>query len=350
MSIYKLTIPKLGLTMEEGTLVKWLMDEGAPISPGNEVAEVETDKIANVVEASMTGVLRRKIANEGDVLPVGGLIGVVADPEVSDAEIDAFIARLESGAAETTEEEPAAEPVVVTETPVPAPVAPASTDIVEPLSRMRAAIAKTVTTSWANIPHIFVTVKIDMGKAEAIYRARKQSGQKISINDVVVKAISKAVPAFPLVNASFADKSILRHQDVNIAVAVGLDEGVVMPVINKCQGLTIQQIGAKCRELVEKAQAGNLGQEDMSGGTISISNMGMLGIDQFVAIVPPTQAAILAVGAIDKVPVVKDDQVVVARMMNVTISADHRVIDGAYAAKFLGELKRTLEQPEALFD
>ncbi len=346
--IYKVTMPKLGLSMEEGTVAKWLVDIGAQIEPGNEVVEVETDKLSNAVEAVHSGVLRRKVANEGDVLLVGALMGVLADPSTSEAEIDAFIAA-EGGAPIPAEE---AEPAdaIPAETSEAAPETALQGDKVEPLSRMRAAIAKTVSTSWATIPHIFVNVKIDMGKAERLYRALKETGVQVSINDVVVKALSTVAPAFPLVNASFADKSIIVHQDVNVAMAVGLDEGVVMPVISKCQCLSVQEIGAKSRDLAARAQVGALTEEDISGGTVSISNMGMLGIDKFTAIVPPNQAAILAVGMIGNVPVVKDGQIVAARIMQVTLSVDHRVLDGAYGAKFLGQLKKTLEAPEELFD
>ena len=189
-----------------------------------------------------------------------------------------------------------------------------------------------------------------MGTAERLYRALKDSGAKVSMNDVLIKAVSSVAPAFSLVNASFADKSVVLHQDVNVSIAVGLDEGVIMPVIGKSQRLSLQQIGAKSRELVAKAQAGDLIQEDLSGGTIAISNMGMLGTDKFTAIVPPNQAAILAVGMVESVPVVKDGKIVPARIMQITMSVDHRVLDGAYAAKFLGQLKKTLEEPEGLFD
>jgi pyruvate dehydrogenase E2 component (dihydrolipoamide acetyltransferase) len=333
--------------MEEGTVVKWLVEEGAEVNPGNDVAEIETDKIANVVECNRAGVLRRKIAGEGDVLPIGALMGVIADPEISDAEIDSFIASYdgaEGNFQESGEAQETAPAAVDTDTP-----ALQANSAVEPLTRMRAAIAKTVSNSWATIPHIFVTVKIDMGKAETQYRAFKAAGNKVSINDVVLRAVAKVAPAFPLVNASFADKALVLHKDVNIAVAVGLDQGVIMPVIHQCQLLSLRQIGAKSRELVERAQAGSLAQEELSGASLAVSNMGMLGVEAFTAIVPPALSAILAVGAIETVPVVSDGQIVTARRMRVTISADHRVLDGGYAAKFLAELKKTLEEPEPIF-
>jgi pyruvate dehydrogenase E2 component (dihydrolipoamide acetyltransferase) len=176
----------------------------------------------------------------------------------------------------------------------------------------------------------------------------KQEGNKVSINDILIKAIARAVQSYPLINAAFADNSIALHKDVNIAVAIGLDDGVIMPVIKECENLTVQQIGMKSRELVDLAKNGKLGKAELSDGTFAISNMGMLGVEDFIAIVPPKMSAILGVGMVKDEPVVRDGNVVVARMMRVTLSADHRVHDGAYAAKFLGELKSILEAPEAI--
>ena len=344
-NIQSLTMPKWGLTMEEGTLVQWMVEEGAQIEQGMPLAEVETDKIVNVMEATQTGVLRKIVASDGDVLPVGALLAVMAETSVTDAEIDAFIA----GGGAAASEEPA--PVSVPEEPkaVPAAQPAPGAEVLQPLAGMRAAIAKTVSASWSTIPHYMVTVAIDMGKAESLSRELKASGAKVSINDMLIKASSVALQKFPLLNASFADKNIVLHNDINVAVAIGLDEGVVMPVIKKCQDLAVQQIGVKSRELVDLAKNGKLGKEELTGGTFAISNMGMLGVEDFIAIVPPGQSAILAVGMVKDEPVVRDGKVVIARMMRITISADHRVHDGAYAAKFLAELKSILEAPEGTF-
>jgi pyruvate dehydrogenase E2 component (dihydrolipoamide acetyltransferase) len=138
------------------------------------------------------------------------------------------------------------------------------------------------------------------------------------------------------------------HRDVNMSVAVGLDEGLYMPVIRNCQSLSLPEIGVRSRELVAMAKDGNLGKEEMSGATIAISNMGMLGVESFIAIVPPNLSAILAIGTVKDEAVVRDGKIEVAKMMRITISADHRVHDGAYAAKFLAELRSILEAPEAL--
>ncbi len=344
--IYCLTMPKWGLTMEEGTLVKWLVDEGGQIEVGMAVAEVETDKIVNVMESSRAGVLRRKIADEGDELPVGALLGVMADASVSDAAIDAFLA---NGGADG-ESAPAADeaPAVAAEEPAAAPATGQILDGSLPLEGMRAGISKTVTTSWTTIPHYMVTVAIDMGKAEEMSRAQKQAGNRVSLNDMLIKASALAIGSYPLINASFAGKSITLHGDVNLAMAIGLDDGVIMPVIRECQKLGVQQIGERSRELVALAKEGKLGMAELSNATFAISNMGMLGVEDFIAIVPPNLSAILAVGMVKDEPVVRDGQIIVARMMRVTISADHRVHDGAYAAKFLAELKRILEAPEGI--
>lgn len=341
--VYEITMPKWGLTMEEGTLVRWMVEVGATVAPGDELAEVETDKIVNVLENTQAGVLRRTLAEEGDVLPVGALLGIIAEEGVSDADIDAFIAVGGSAAAE----EGAAAPPAEQAAEPSAPATPPAEELV-PVAGMRAAIAKTVSTSWTNIPHYMVTVAIDMGKADALARSLKQAGTKVSINDLIIKAAALAVEKYPLINASYADKNITLHRDVNMAVAIGLEEGVVMPVIRSCQSLPLAEIGVKSRELVALAKDGKLGKEEMSGGTIAISNMGMLGVESFIAIVPPTQSAILAVGTLKDEAVVRDGKIEIAKMMRITVSADHRVHDGAYAAKFLGELRGLLESPEGL--
>ncbi len=342
--IFEITMPKWGLTMEEGTLVKWMVEVGATVEPGLELAEIETDKIVNVLENLHAGVLRRVVAEEGDVLPVGALLGIIAAEGIADEAIDAFIAG--GGACQAEEcfcsgaaEEGTAEPVAPAEAPAEETV---------PVAGMRAAIAKTVSTSWSNIPHYMVTIAIDMEKAVALSQTLKEAGNKVSINDMIIKALAVALQEFPLMNASFAGKNIIMHRDANISVAIGLAEGVVMPVIKNCQVLSLQEIGAKSRELVSLAKEGKLGKEEMAGGTFAISNMGMLGVESFVAIVPPTLSAILAIGMVKDEPVVKEGKIEVARMMRVTISADHRVHDGAYAAKFLGKLREILEQPESL--
>jgi pyruvate dehydrogenase E2 component (dihydrolipoamide acetyltransferase) len=216
---------------------------------------------------------------------------------------------------------------------------------VQPLTRMRAAIARTVSEAWRSIPHFTVTLVIDMGEAENVQRELKSAGTLVSLNDIIIKGAAMALEKFPLANASFGAAGIVSHDEVNIGFAVSLDDGLLVPVIRGCQRLSLKEIGARSRELVERARQGAISEAEISGGTFSVSNLGMYGVEEFTAIIHPPQGAILAVGAIRDEAVVRGGRVVVARTMRATISADHRLIDGAYAARFMAELKHVLENP-----
>jgi len=214
-----------------------------------------------------------------------------------------------------------------------------------PLSRMRAAIARTVSRAWAEIPHFSVTVAIDMGEAEEVRRELKESGTPLTINDLIVRAVALSLRKFAQVNNSFAGDRITVNEEINIGLAVSLEEGLVVPVIKGCGGLSLKEIGERTRELVGRAKEGKISEADISGGTFTISNLGMFGVEEFIAVIQPPQGAILAVGSIMDEAVVKNGAINAGRIMRVTLSADHRLIDGAYAAQFLRELKRVLENP-----
>jgi pyruvate dehydrogenase E2 component (dihydrolipoamide acetyltransferase) len=214
-----------------------------------------------------------------------------------------------------------------------------------PLSRMRAAIARTVSRAWREIPHFAVTVAVEMGEAEEVRRELKESGTPLSINDLIIKAAALALVKFPQVNNSFAGDRITVNSGINIGLAVSLEEGLVIPVIKGCEGLSLKKIAGRSRELVERAKNGKISEAEIGGGTFSISNLGMYGVDEFVAVIQPPQGAILAIGAVRDEAVVRNGLIDAARIMRVTLSADHRLIDGAYAARFLQELKRVLENP-----
>ena len=229
------------------------------------------------------------------------------------------------------------------EEPTP-PSAPAPGGTV-PLSRMRQAIARTVVEAWHTIPHFAVTVRVDMAAAEVFYRGLKAAGKSLSINDLVVKASAMALGRFPLVNATFSEHEIATHADINIGIAVSLTEGLVVPVIRECQRLSLLEIAERSRALVANARIGKFTEKELSGGTFSVSNLGMYGVEEFMAVIYPPQGAILAVGAISDEAGIKKGQVVPQRVMKTTLSADHRLLDGAYAARFLAEVKRILETP-----
>ena len=225
--------------------------------------------------------------------------------------------------------------------------APAAEETI-PLSRLRSAIAKTVAESWRTIPHFSVSADLIMDEAEAVRRQLKGSGIEVSLNDLIVKGVALALGQFPRLNASFAAEAVKLHGEINIGVAVGVPDGVLVPVIPSCQRLTLQEIAAASHRLVDRARGGALSEQEMSGGTFSVSNLGMYGVSQFSAVIYPSQAGVLAVGAVSDAVVVRAGVPVCARLMKLTLSADHRIVDGAYAAEFLAELKDTLENPVRL--
>lgn len=217
------------------------------------------------------------------------------------------------------------------------------------ISQMRKVIARRLSESKFSNPHFYETIDIDM---EAAIEARKGlneiSDVKISFNDIVVKACSVALRKHPAVNSSWLDDVIRKHGDVNVAVAVAIDEGLMTPVINHTDKKNLRQISAETRELAGLARDRKLQPEQMEGSTFTISNLGMFGIEEFTAIINPPNACILAVGAIRDVPVVKDGAVVPGKRMKVTLSSDHRIVDGAKAAEFLTTLRQLLENPLAM--
>jgi pyruvate dehydrogenase E2 component (dihydrolipoyllysine-residue acetyltransferase) len=219
---------------------------------------------------------------------------------------------------------------------------------VQPLSRMRGAVARAVSEAWRTIPHFYVTVDVDMGEAERVRKELKDAGTNVSLNDFIVRAAAIAIASFPLVNGSFGADGIAVHPDINIGIAVALDDGLIVPVVKGCQSLALREIAVRSRELIARARAGTLIEPEISGGTFSVSNLGMYGTEEFAAIIHPSQGAILALGAVTDRPVIREGHLAAARMMRATLSADHRLIDGAYAAKFLRELKRVLENPVSM--
>lgn len=216
------------------------------------------------------------------------------------------------------------------------------------MPRLRLAVAKTVSESWQKIPHFTVTMDILMDEAESVRRQLKQSGMAVSLNDIVVKGVALALQKFPQLNARYAADAIEFHSDIDICIAVGVPDGVLMPVLAGCQHRSLLEISQEGSRLVERARSGALSEQEMSGGTFSVSNLGMFGVSSFSAIIYPSQAAVLAVGAVVDVAMVRSGMLASTSVMKVTLSADHRVVDGVYAARFLGELKEVLENPVRL--
>jgi pyruvate dehydrogenase E2 component (dihydrolipoamide acetyltransferase) len=217
----------------------------------------------------------------------------------------------------------------------------------EPLSTMRSTIARRLATSLGPVPHFFLTTEIEMDKAAEMRRQINEIDPeiKVSLNDIILKVAAVALVQHPSVNASFQEKSLRFYERADIGVAVAIEDGLITPVIRSADRKSIGQISREVRELAERARARKLKPEEYTGATFSVSNLGMFGIDEFTGVINPPEAAILAVGAMQPKPVVRDGQIVVRQLMRVTMSCDHRVIDGATGAKFLQTFRKILENP-----
>jgi pyruvate dehydrogenase E2 component (dihydrolipoyllysine-residue acetyltransferase) len=232
-----------------------------------------------------------------------------------------------------------------------APAAPSITPGQEiPLSNMRKTIARRLSESMFTAPHFYVTVEIDMDAAVALREQLVQGENvKVSFNDLVVKACAKALTRFPLVNASWAGDKIVTHGEVHVGVAVAIPDGLITPVVRNADRKAVTQISREVKDLAARAKEKRLKPEEFMGSTFTVSNLGMLDVVEFTAIINPPESAILAVGAVRKQPVVVDDAIRVGHRMRVTLSSDHRVVDGALAAQFLADVRRLLENPVSLF-
>lgn len=253
-------------------------------------------------------------------------------------------------------------PPVVTAPPppqAPTPNAPRPTPTPVPVgqeirpSKMREAIARRTVQSKQTVPHFYVTMVVEMDRAQALLKELNadSADHKITINDIIVKACAVALGSVPEVNAAWTQEgTIRRYAEAHIGIAVGIEEGLIIPVVRDCQAKTLRQISAEAKVLIGKARANQLKPDEYSGGTFSISNLGMMGVDEFIAIINPPEAAILAIGGIVREPVVVEDsdEIVIRSRMKITISADHRLLDGVLAARFVQEVKKALEAPFSL--
>jgi pyruvate dehydrogenase E2 component (dihydrolipoamide acetyltransferase) len=219
---------------------------------------------------------------------------------------------------------------------------------VKDLTRIQLTTGRRLSESKQQAPHFYLTVEVDMAEAlklRATLNEKAGGAFKISVNDLVIKAATWALTRHPGLNASFQNGRLLLYERVHIAVAVAIDEGLVSPVLFDADRKSLGQIARESRALVERARTGKLRPDDLSGGTFTVSNLGMYDMDNFVAIINPPQAAILAVGAVREIPVVREGQIVIGQVMKATLSVDHRAADGAQGAQFLADVRNALESP-----
>jgi pyruvate dehydrogenase E2 component (dihydrolipoamide acetyltransferase) len=408
-----ITMPRLSDTMEAGVIATWHKRVGEPVTAGDVIADIETDKAIMELEAYDDGVLERILVAEGESAPIGTPIGVIGDgtspaaapeepapaaattapqaepvpaagepgnpsgdgrPPASPlarrlarergVDLDTVAGSGPHGRIIRADIEAAAAPAPAAPAAAPAPAAatpaaatpaaaPASeADDVEkvPLPTMQRVAAARLTQSKQEAPHIYLTRAVDVTELLALRGTLNTSlaaagGPKLSVNDLVVKAVAGALRAHPEINVSFAGDSVLRHRRVHVGVAVAVPSGLLVPVVRDADRKSVSEIAAETREKSARARDRKLRPEEMSGGTFTVSNLGMYGIEQFTAVINPPEAAILAVGAAAEEIRPRDGVPVVRSIMRITLSCDHRVVDGATGAVFLQTLTAMLEAP-----
>lgn len=428
------TMPKLGFDMAEGTLVRWVVQEGEAVQKGAILAEIETDKATVEVESNFEGVLARHLVEAGEIVPVNTPIAVIADPGEDPEKVAAAATSREDHAEEapTAEELPEEKPeqpeeVIPADAKLPegfraSPLArrmaeemgvnlsavkgsgpggrivkkdiqayisaPASEKKAEPLkpiepekapgprpvetksipqvpvsplpggnppgdqtialNRLRAAIGRRMVEAKQQVPHFYVTHEYDL---DSLMNLRKQINsllpdeEKVSVNDFIVKATALALRQFPNLNAALDGNQIIQFGSINIGVAVAVEGGLLTVVCRNADFKLLRQIAAEVRMMASRARDGKVRPEEIEGSTFSISNLGMFDVENFAAIINPPEAAILAVGSARQIPIVRDNEFAVGWRMKATLSVDHRVSDGAEAARFMQALADYLEEP-----
>ncbi len=432
------TMPKMGFDMAEGTLVRWVKAEGEPISKGDILAEIETDKATVEVESTYSGIVNKHLVDQGAVVPVGTPIAIITAPgEVfNEAQAPALETASPPPASPQTREAgeqphengrrespapaasqtnasamppsgevrasplarrlarergvnlveiqgsgpggrvvrrdveaaqgirvPPAQPIapapispIVRPVPVPSPVKeltetpefPSIKEETVPVGKFRAAIGRRMTESKQQVPHFYVT---HVYAVDALMALRKQvnealqEGQRLSVNDFVVKAVALTLREFPNINSALEGDQIHHHGNINVGVAVAVENGLMTVVVRDADQKPIRVISSEIREMANRAKSGKVRPQDIEGSTFSTSNLGMFDVDEFSAIINPPEAGILAIGTAKAVPVVVDGELKVGMRMKATISIDHRISDGAEAAMFMQSLARYLENP-----
>ena len=326
-------------------------------APEPEPAIAEAEPVETEAEPPEPSMAEADLAPAVEETPEPEPVAAEADPFEAEAP-EPIAAEAEPAADAEIEEAPESEPLVAEVEPFeaqPEPVAaetPAAPADALALSRMRQQIARVTLRSKQEKPHFYVTSEVDMTEAMNLRRqvnaALEGQGVRVTVNDLIIKACVDALKTHPKFNAFLEDDAIRLNDTVNVGIAMAVEDGLLMPAIMGCEDMSLKDIAAASKDLADRAQNGALRPDEYTGGTFGISNLGMFDVSTFVAIIQPPQSAILAVGTVAKKPVVRDDQIVVRQIMNATISADHRVVDGAEGAQFLIQVKRLLENPLAL--
>ncbi len=374
----KVVMPRLSLTMKEGTVVQWFKKEGEPVKKGEPLVEVLSEKVTYDVEAPTSGILRKILATEGVDVPVAGAMGIIAGRDEALPEIEEAAVALPPRRIEEVTPLPEKEMVKkVRERVLASPAAKrlarehcidltkvrgsgpegriVEADVrryleeeralvlrvreVIPLTGIRKTTAERVSLSARTAPHSTITMEVDMSNA---VKLREES--QVSYTDILVKAVAQALEEHRSLNSTLEHEQIKIYEDINIGVAVATEKGLVVPVIRNANKKQLTQVASTLKELVEKAREGKLTKEDLTGGTFTITNLGMYGVEVFIPIINPPEAAIIGVGKVTEKPVIINKEIKIKPKMYLSLSYDHRIVDGAPAAQFLQKVKQILEK------
>lgn len=395
-------LPKLDEAMRTGTIMEWKKKEGERVEKGEVILVIETEKVNFEIVAEESGILSKITAEAGDEVPVGAIIAFILQPGEKAPEVPELIIKAgREVRAEAPKLTKKAEPTKQANTVIASPLAkkiaeehnidiatvkgtgpggrivkedvmraveedrsvvaakplaeeqPAVEEEVVPLSSMRKTIARRMVESFQSAPHFYLTVEVDTKELGEIRQqlipiVEEKVGVKLTLTDLLVKVVAKALEDCPDINCSYVDGSMKHFSQINIGLVVAVEGGLVVPVIRQANELSLSQIVRIRAELTEKANERKLSLDEMKGSTFTISNLGMFGVDQFSAIIEPPEAAILAIGRIIDKPVVMEAEIVIRPRMNLTMSIDHRVLDGVSGARFLQKVKELIEKPTLL--
>ena len=400
-----MTLPKIGVNMTEATIVEWMVKEGDTIKEGDHILTAETDKATQEIYSTQDGVLAKILADTGKTVKTQEPIAIIADSgeDISSVSAPTVDTPSETSSAAEAESPPApagrtvrpagesggrvrisplakksAKDLGIDFRSVPpakpgaritkkdvdayaqggkaAPAAPVSgeyeIDRIIPISNIRKTIGDRLTMSVTTMPRAILNVRVNAENLLAWKKGCAQRGNKVGMTDLIVKAVAKAVTRHPLINSRLGDGAIQISKTVNVGVAVDTEKGLMVPVIHRAEEKGVTQINIELREKAVRARAGNPKSEDLQNGTITVTNLGMIGIEQFIPVINPPECAILAVGTVVREPVVVEDtdEITIKPMMWLSLAFDHRIIDGAPAGRFLMELKEILEWPLSIAD
>lgn len=404
---HEIIMPKLGLTMTTGTVVEWLKKEGDQVAQGDVLLEITTDKITNTVEAPQDGILLKIYIKEGEEVPcftVLGMLGEAGEQVAESKKAEPAPAPDHETAQPTPDSPTPASPASVSAIPKKVKITPSARKLAQekgldyqniigtgpggritkediekavanppksqekqepapsedneyreliPYSGMRKAIGDNMAGSWSTYPMVTHHVSVDVTELLALRKTINENcevDEKVSITDMLIKVVAHGLEKAPYMNVTFDGTNIKLLQNINIGLAVAVEKGLVVPVIRQAQGKTLLQIGKEVKDLGARARENKLAMDEMRGGTITITNLGAYGsVDWFTPIINPPESAIIGIGRIKEQPVVHEGEIKIRSMMGLSLTFDHRIIDGAPAAEFLGILIKLIEWPLRVF-